>query len=90
MSTTPPPPPAPGQQAATKTNGLAIASLILPLLLGALGGIAGLILGNKAKRQIDESGGRQTGRGLATAGIIVSWVAIALTTLLIIIVVASS
>jgi len=64
---------------ATKTNGLAIASLVLgivsiPLLLlngcGVLFGIGALITGFIARSQIKRSAGAQTGDGLALAGII--------------------
>jgi hypothetical protein len=62
-----------------KTNGLAITSLVLGILSiptlscyggGVLFGIAALITGTIARRQIKESGGTQSGDGLALAGII--------------------
>ena len=71
-----PPPPAPASQATT--NGLAIASLILGLVwFFSLGSILALIFGYVAKSQIDRSGGQQTGRGLAIAGIVLGWIGVA-------------
>ncbi len=56
---------------ATKTNKLAI----LALVLGILGGpVLALVLGYIARRQIDRSDGRETGRGLAVAAIVLGWV----------------
>lgn len=49
-------------------NGLAIAGFITAFFCG----IVGLILSIKARKQIDESGGTQGGRGFTTGGIIVS------------------
>lgn len=70
----PVPPASPQQQyapAQTSTNGLAIASLVL----GLTGiSIVGLVLGYIARKQIRESGGRQDGAGLATAGIVLGWI----------------
>jgi hypothetical protein len=58
---------------------MAIASLVLGILvLCGVGSILAVIFGNMAKRQIDESGGTQTGRGMAIAGIILGWVGIGL------------
>jgi hypothetical protein len=73
----PPFPPPPSQN----TN--AIVSLVLGILgltsCYILTGLPALILGYKARREIDGSGGRQTGRGLATAGIALGWVSVGLT-----------
>jgi hypothetical protein len=64
--------------AGSETNGLAIASLVLGILwLGGLGALLALIFGYVSKRNIDESHGRQGGRGLAIAGIVLGWVGIA-------------
>lgn len=62
---------APAQQ----LNGLALAAMIL--------GITGIslvaaILGHVARKQIRESGGKQSGDGFALAGIILGWIGIAL------------
>lgn len=62
----------------TRTNGLAIASLVLGILwLYGFGSIVALILGYIARGQIDGSGGRQGGRGLAIAGIVLGWIGFA-------------
>jgi hypothetical protein len=47
------------------------------LWVGGLGAILALIFGYVSKRRIDESGGRQTGRGMAIAGIVLGWVGVA-------------
>lgn len=85
MGTGPMPPgpawPAP-VMAKKKTSGLAIASLILAITgficLPILGPILGLILGIVAKSQIKKSSGQVEGGGLATAGIVLSVLAIVL------------
>src|SRR5688572_22849002 len=70
------PPGYPGY-AAQQTNGLAIASLVLGILwLYWIGSILALVFGYVAKRQIDDSGGRQGGRGLAVAGIVLGWIGV--------------
>lgn len=54
------------------TNGLAVASLVLSILtLFGIGSLLGIIFGVRARRQIRESGGYQSGDGLALAGIII-------------------
>jgi hypothetical protein len=86
--TPPPAPPAYGQQAGgygyqstPKTNGLAITSLVLgiaQIFICIIGAILALVFGYISRRQIDESGGTQGGRGMAIAGIILGWVGIGL------------
>jgi Domain of unknown function (DUF4190) len=50
---------------------MAIASLILGIVwLGGVGSLLALIFGIVGKNQIEASGGSQSGRGLATAGIV--------------------
>lgn len=53
-----------------QTNGKAIASLVLSLLGIS---ILGVIFGHIASSEIKNSGGRQGGSGLATAGLILGW-----------------
>ena len=64
------------------TSGMAIGSLIASIagfiIVPVLGGIVGLILGYMAKKQIRESEGTLAGAGLATAGIIMGWIQVAL------------
>ena len=65
------PPPAPGFVPVTRTNGLAIASLVLGILwLFWLGSLVGLVLGLVALKQI--KGRNQGGRGIAIAGVVLS------------------
>lgn len=68
-----------------KSNGLAIASLVLGIVwLYGVGSILALVFGYQAKKQIDMSGGRETGRGMAIAGIVLGWVGLGLLALVII------
>jgi hypothetical protein len=77
----PPPPPAPPppapvpygayQPALPTTNGLAVASLIAGILwMGWLGSFLAVIFGHVALSQINKSGGREGGSGLAVAGLV--------------------
>lgn len=53
------------------TNGYSIASLVLGIVwLGGLGSLLALIFGLMARKQINDTGGRQGGNGMAIAGII--------------------
>ena len=73
--------PAPGQPAgaASQINGLAIASVLVAVLwFAGLGAVLALVFGYRARRQIKDSAGRQTGSGLATAGIILGWIGVAI------------
>ncbi|MEI7834619.1 MAG: DUF4190 domain-containing protein [bacterium] len=75
---TPPPPmfpQSPQMVAEPQTNGMATASLVLgiaSLIFSFLTGIVGLILGIIAAVQINSSGGRQKGMGMAISGICLS------------------
>jgi hypothetical protein len=42
--------------------------------LGVLAGIPAIILGTNARRNIRASGGRLSGEGMATAGIVLGWI----------------
>jgi hypothetical protein len=60
-------------------NGLAITSLVLGILwLFWIGSLLAIIFGFVANSQIDQSGGRQSGKGLAIAGIVLGFVGAAL------------
>ena len=77
----------------TKTNGFAIAALVLGIVwMYGIGSILALIFGYKAKGEIDRSGGQQTGRGMAIAGIVLGWVGVggAILTILLITVATTS
>lgn len=84
MSYTPPAGPPPAANA--PNNQMALWSLIASCvgLLCGVGAIIGIVLGFVAKGQIKESGGTQGGDGLATAGIAVGFIVIALQLLYII------
>jgi len=77
MSDAPPPPPPPAAGGG-KTNGLAIASLIMGILalicVGPLAGIPGVICGHMALGRIKLSG--QGGRGMAIAGLVMGYIGI--------------
>ncbi len=87
----PPPQPAPQQRysayappatnaptVAAKTNGMAVASLVLGIVwVFGITSILALIFGILSKRQIETSNGAQTGRGLSIAGIVLGAVGIA-------------
>jgi hypothetical protein len=78
MTQPPPPPPSPGAPSPGQgTNGLAIASLVCGILgwLCGIGAILAIILGFVAKNQIRTSG--QSGDGMATAGIVLGFVSLA-------------
>lgn len=65
-------------QGPTGTNGFAIAAFVLSLLWCYwVGSILALVFGYMALSQIKKSDGRQSGRGLAIAGIVISWIAVA-------------
>jgi hypothetical protein len=69
--------PYPPVAAGPRTNGLAVASMVLGILwLYWIGSILALIFGYVAKSQIDESGGTQSGGGMALAGIVLGWVGV--------------
>src|SRR6266700_1958430 len=52
------------QSTTQKTNGLAIASMVLGIVwVYWVGSILALVFGYMAKGQIDQSGGRESGRG---------------------------
>jgi hypothetical protein len=75
----PPDPPPPGQPVAaiSQVNGLAIASVLLVVLwFAGAGAVLALVFGYRARSQIKNSAGRQTGSGLAAAGIILGWIGI--------------
>ena len=78
-----PQPSAPGSVPAARTNGLAIASLVLGILwLFWLGSVVGLVLGLMALKQIRTR--NQGGRGIAIAGIVLSvlWLLVLIATII--------
>lgn len=65
-----------------QTSSLAVISLISGIasffILPLLGAIAAIITGSMAKKEIQQSAGRLTGGGMATWGLILGWINIAL------------
>jgi hypothetical protein len=66
----------------TKTNTSALISLLAGIagltFLPFVGSIVAVLLGQTARKEIDLSGGAQTGDGLARAGVILGWIGIGL------------
>jgi hypothetical protein len=83
----PPPPPVPAPPpympyapavVYPTTNGLAVASLVAGFLwLGWFGSILAVIFGHIAISQINRSGGRETGTGLAVGGLVLGYLGVA-------------
>jgi hypothetical protein len=69
-----------------QTSGKATASLIFGILgflfLPIIGGIVAVACGYPARKEIRKSGGRLTGDGMATGGIILGWINIGLFSLI--------
>ena len=81
------PPPAPVtvarpefvQRDSRSVNGFAIASLVCSVAWFLwLGSVLGVVFGHVALRQIKRDGGRQGGKGLAIAGLVVGYLAVGL------------
>jgi Domain of unknown function (DUF4190) len=65
--------------ALSQTNGLAIASVLLAVLwFAGIGAVLALVFGYRARSEIKNSAGSQTGSSLATAGITLGWIGIAI------------
>ena len=74
-----------------RTNGFAIASLVLGIVwIYWIGSILALVFGYVAKGQIAKSNGWQTGGGMATAGIVLGWIGVGVLVLVIIVGVLSA
>jgi hypothetical protein len=77
---------------ASKTNGLAIASLVCGIIqfvfLGILASIPAIILGHLARRQIRQTGER--GAGMAMAGLVLGYIGVALTVIVVIAIIAAA
>jgi hypothetical protein len=74
---------------ATSANGLAIASMVLGILwIYWVGSILALVFGYVAKGQIDRSAGRQSGRGMAIAGIVLGWIGVGALALVVVLAIA--
>ena len=83
----------PGYGPAPSNNGFAIASLVLGLLGWfpcGIGSVLAIVFGFVARDQIKRSQGRQSGSGMATAGIILGFVAVAFWLLIFIVALADA
>jgi len=66
------------------TNGLAVASMVLGIIwIYWIGSILAVVFGHVALWQINRSGGLQSGKGMAIAGIVLGWTGIGLFALVI-------
>jgi len=75
----------------TRTNGFAVASMVLGILwLYWLGSILALVFGYIALSQIKNSEGTQSGRGMAIAAIVLGYVGVALIALVVVVAIADS
>jgi hypothetical protein len=67
-------------QTGRQTSGKSTAALVLGILglvlCPLICSVLALIFGYQARREIDQSGGRLTGRGNATAGVVLGWVGV--------------
>jgi hypothetical protein len=71
------------------TNGLSVASMVLGIVwVFGIGSILAVIFGFVARKQIKDSAGRQSGGGMALAGIILGFVGVASLVLWIVLVIA--
>jgi hypothetical protein len=73
------------QQSAVSNR--SIIGILLSLLLGAVGGIFGIILGKKSLKEIDSSGGKLTGRGAAITSFVLGILSIVWTIIIILVLV---
>jgi hypothetical protein len=68
----------------------AVISLVLGILslvsFSILAGIPAIILGNASRERIRASSGQLTGEGLATAGVVMGWISVALALVIVFIV----
>jgi hypothetical protein len=75
-------PPAAARQS---VNGFAIASMVLGIIwIYWVGSILALVFGYIARKQIAESGGKEGGGGMATAGIVLGWIGVGIAIALIV------
>lgn len=55
-----------------------VAGIVGVVFMPLVGSIVALVFGYLAKREIDDSGGRQDGRSQAIAGIVLGWIGLAI------------
>ena len=67
-----------GQQTSGKSTAALVMGILGLFLCPLICSVLALVFGYQARREIDNSGGRVTGRGSATAGIVLGWIGVAL------------
>ena len=72
-----------GQQTSGKSTAALVLGIVGLVLCPLICSVLALVFGYKARREIDESGGRLTGRGNATAGVVLGWIGVAFSVLFI-------
>ena len=72
-----------GQQSSGKATAALVLGILGLVLCPFICSILALIFGYQGRREIDASGGRMSGRGNATAGIVLGWIGVAFLVLLI-------
>jgi len=84
-------PPAYYPPAPKRTNGLAIASMVLGIVwIYWIGSVLAVIFAFVAKKQIRESNGAQGGDGMATAGLVLGFIGVATFVIFMIILIAAA
>jgi hypothetical protein len=76
---------------ARKTNGLAVASLVLGIVwIYWIGSVLAVVFGHVALHQIKESNNAQSGRGMAIAGLVLGYIGLGIVALLIVVAIIAS
>jgi Domain of unknown function (DUF4190) len=79
------------QTGAAASSGKSTAALVLGILglvfCPLICSVLALVFGYQSRREIDASGGRMSGRGNATAGIVLGWIGVALTAIFIVLII---
>jgi uncharacterized protein DUF4190 len=66
------------QQSSGKSTAALVLGILGLVLCPLICSVLALVFGYQARREIDGSGGRLTGRGNATAGIVLGWIGVAI------------
>jgi hypothetical protein len=67
-----------GQQTSGKSTAALVLGILGLVLCPLICSVLALVFGYQARREIDGSGGRLSGRGNAIAGIVLGWIGVAL------------
>ena len=74
-------------QASGKSTAALVLGILGLVLCPFICSILALVFGYQGRREIDASGGRMSGRGNATAGIVLGWIGVAFLVLLVVLIV---